>query len=111
MSEIVIQRDGDLDLCFAGELVGQGLWGDLQEYGVRVQIYRVEHVEPRYVVATYQQKRDGSEVWSAETCSGPHEVLDALRDEQGRIGAASKQAWNNACELDIDLAPSRYEQL
>ena len=96
-----------------GDLVGTGSWGNLPFHGVEVRIYRMDNPEaPHYVVATYRLNKAGDdESHSAEVCYGPQEVLEALRNENGLIGSASKMAWENACDVDLDLAPERCERV
>lgn len=117
---VVIQRDGDRDLQFDGEVIGEGVWGDETTNLVRVSVYRLknnapETNEPRYVVnsrLTYRTDgNDSADVrHNAKVCIGPKAVLEALM-HQGRLGKASKDAWESACDTDPDLSDERYEVL
>lgn len=124
---ILLQRDGDRDLQFEGEVVGAGSWtGNEDSHRVMVTIYRVttnEPVsnEPRYVVSSelsYRQTDPKSDEFTdefdvrhnAKVCVGSKAVLEALL-HQGRLGKASKEAWEAACDKDPDLSPERYERL
>lgn len=107
---IRVRRDGDLDLVFEGELIGEGESGSGGEYrkdwtrGVRVRIYRT---------------RGGSYVWSrlywsrwqgeSGRCEGGkaadgEELLQALRSEDGELLEAEKEALEDAAETWPGLA-------
>lgn len=117
---IVVKRDNDRDLKFEGQQVGIGMCGDDpaiegDEFGVKVTIYRLTTPdpagEPRWVVAVHIRSK-GLHSYRGHVCTGAKAVLDALiEDGSGRIGSASKRAWDQACASDEGLSPERYEVL
>jgi hypothetical protein len=117
---IIVRRDNDRDLQFEGRKVGEGGCGEDpstegDEFGVKVTIYRAAGPgpagEPRWVVAVHIRSK-GLHSFRGHVCVGAKAVLDALiEDGAGRIGSASKRAWDEACQNDDALTPERYEVL
>ena len=107
-----IERDGERNLAFNGVEVGDGEWCDEQGgWTLRVTIYRVVAQKPCYVVHSRRWGSVAERNWSrAEVCWTPGEVLEALTVD-GRLGAASKAAWDVACEHDAELAPFKAERV
>lgn len=135
-AEHTIPRDGDVDLAFAGWLVGTGEMGSPSQHecdwtrGTTVAIYIA--VSGRLVTHVRQWSRwqGESEVNRAAAHDTPEAALAWLRlDSEGedtrhlaqegaleaeaarlgaRLGWASKRAWEAACEtLDLDLDVER----
>lgn len=110
-SGLRVRRDGDRDLTFRGWLLGEGSHGTgshIQsqcDRGTMVQVYLT--TGGRLVTAVYQWTR-----WQGEhgaTRAAAHESADAalawlVADAGGKLGRASKEAWERACQTYPPIA-------
>lgn len=107
MKTLRIQRDGDLDLQFRGELIGSGLtWRHQNTRGTDIRIWRTE--SGRYVVGSHRwsQWQGESSRFDAAVCDDGAAVLAWLRADSGDgeyLGPLSLEAWEEACSTDPDL--------
>lgn len=105
--EFRVLRDGDRDLRFTGWLLGEGEHGTGGNSGFRkdwtrgivVQIYLT--TGRRIVVGARRWSRwqGEGEIHTAEACRTASEALSWLEADSrdGRLGPASKAAWEAAC--------------
>ena len=115
MAQHEVERDGQRDLRFEGELLAEV--SDREHSGPKsnrwteVRIYRTGG--GRYVVATTNRTQWQGE-WDkhdATVCETLGEVMDALTDDQGVLGRAEKEALQAACEIDETLRELEYEDV
>ena len=113
-----VTRDGARDLSFRGWLLGEAEHGHGGQYpsdwtrGVRVRIYMT--IGGRYVAAVLRWTR-----WQGEADQHSAAVLDdgdavlawLEEDAGGRLGVASKDAWQRACEAYPPLADMETERI
>ena len=90
-----VTREGDLDLEFEGTVLATSRYSADGDRWVECSIYRTK--AGKFVAAT----RFGSESRTstrciATVCDIPEEVVEALRNRDGGIGAAAKEALRRA---------------
>jgi hypothetical protein len=114
-----IRRDNDKDISFQGELIGTGDYGTGGEYksqhtrGTEVEIY-LTHPNAKLVTAVRQwsQWQGEEDVHRAAVHDTPAEAYAWLvEDCGGKLGRASKEAWDGACEVCELLAGADVEEV
>lgn len=135
-----INRAGDRDLAFTGWLIGKATQpvsgssivsdeGQSVDFGVDVCIYVTEAeriVTHSYRWTEFAARAEGDDLF-VDGFTGPHHregdhnadwhdqvdsALDWLRDDAGgRLGAASKEAWTEACRRWPELTPHEVEDV
>ena len=118
MTSYRIKRDDNRDLSFEGERLGEGSHGTGGTSGYEcdwnrrtdVTIYKT--ATGRYVVSVHQSSRWLGErtLYRAWICERADGVLPSLiEDCGGDLGIASKEAFEEACGADAELALHEVE--
>ncbi|MBU2572326.1 MAG: hypothetical protein KJ725_20295, partial [Gammaproteobacteria bacterium] len=123
-----VTREGARDLAFRGRLLGTGEHGTGGNSGCTKDWTRGVHVRiylttgGRLVLAVHRWTRWQGEPdrYTATARDTPDTAIDWLVEDAGRLGAASKAAWEDACTTwpplagedveDVDNAPWRGEE-
>ena len=112
-----VERDGNLDLVFTGEKIGEGSYGTGGEHsgdwtrGTDVQIYLTEGGSIVTDVTQWSRWQGESSVHRAAVHSTGGEALAWLiADCHGDLGPASKEAWEEACK-NAALADQDVEEV
>ena len=100
LRKFTLEREDNRPLQFTGYLIG---WNEVnieeQPRGTKVQIFVTR--SSKIVIAVYQWQRKESlerERHKAWVTSSPEEALDSLvQDGGGKLGRASREAWDVAC--------------
>jgi len=107
LREFTLERTEDRTLRFQGKLIG---WNEVKNFetlprGTQVQIYMTK--SGKIITAVYQWDRTYSADRSrrkAAAHSSPEDALNWLiKDGRGRLGRASKLAWEMACKEEKTL--------
>jgi hypothetical protein len=122
---IRIRRDRDRDMEFQGWRIGSGETGtgpadrfghpqaapDRERWirGIEVTLFRT--VGGQFAVGL-RRWGPGGEEYHGVVHRSPEELLEWMKsDAGGKLGAASKQAWESACRLDPDLKAHETERI
>jgi len=114
-----VERDGDRDLQFAGWMLGEGEHGTGGEVpsdwtrGITVRVFLT--TGGRLITASRRWSRweGASETSSAAAHDSPEAALAWLRGDasKGKLGPASKDAWEAACAAWPQLAGQDVERI
>lgn len=113
-----LERDGDLDLAFKGRVIGFGEHGNNNgprsnwTRGTYVTLFRT--VSNTYIARVHQWTQwDGeSSVTRCAVSNAGADLLLWLKDDAGgKLGPASKEAWEDACSNDDTLEDLDVERV
>ena len=113
-----VRRDNDKDLAFAGTLIGAGDYGSgghapsQHTRGTEVEIYLTEGAKIVTAVRQWSHWQGEEDVHRAAVHDTPAEAYHWLVDDcGGKLGRASKEAWEDACEHCPALAGADVEEV
>ena len=112
-----LTRDGDRDLTFTGWRVGEGEHGSggTSGYecdwnrGVKVRIYLTRGGRAVVSRRHWARGQGAGESHEADLYDSAEALLTGLRDEDGRLRAAEKIAWDDACGNVAGLEIAKHE--
>jgi hypothetical protein len=115
-----VRRDSDRDLTFTGTLLGTGERGTGGSSGnscdwtraTEVEIYLTEGAKIVTAVRQWSRWQGEADVHRAAVHDHPADAFEWLvEDAGGRLGTASKEAWEEACENCPLLAGADVEEV